>query len=603
MKTKPSRRYESWNGMSREDDPDRIDDRYCVALENGIPTRTGRITKSGGFYPTTYALAMGITQETKIHTLARYKGKDSIARAVAVAGSRFLRSGAANIYSTWTAATYPTDIATPALNRPAAIVFRNRYVYHQNGVDIPFRWKMEEDDGTTPGTEVEVLGLRPPLWFSSGTLVSSTAGVRFPADRGTAYALTFVYGDRGESCPSPVQIIHSATGNDSFTFDNIPTGPSGCTARRVYRSQIGRVENPGGEATTEGGIKRVLGYNPANYEMFFLREISDNTSTTFEDNFDDSTLDFLTRIPPMRLFPPRAYYQIQHLDRIFWANLRDHPWTMGIVSDPDVALTSAVITISNTGNGTITITTNLATVTVSDYKTKPLIRILFEINVSGGSGYSQALGVGQVSCDDDIVARQAPGVDVDRTYVFNEVTSRSILGNANVYWLQAIDGDPVVVDGPERFPNRVVFSDITFPEEVNAFNTFDISKDDAYPIRGLFRNDYTLAPMTQNTIWLVTGSFIENEFYVPDFSVNRSQSEHGNFCTRPDSIAETPDGFFFIAEDGLRYFKGQSSQRIGHAIDPVLMARLRIEPRTRDSVAMNYRSGKLRIAFPGLEVR
>lgn len=615
MKKHPVQSWPAFEGQSDTDPADRLAEGKLALNMNAICTPTGQITDYGGTYPVTMADALGVTtggSRTKIHSAARFRGKNSIARAVAIVGSNMMRSGPNNIYDPWLPVTFLPDYEQPLLDRPAAFVFRNRYCYHQNGVDLPFRVKMEEDDETTASTDAEVLGILPPLHGpKAGSL---TSGTLFPDGSITDYAVTFVYGNRGESGPSPRMsfTLFAGTGSKATCpLTYIPLGPTGVTARRIYRTQIGRGEWRGYGAE----LQRERAYKAPPIELFFLAEIPDNTTTTYTDGDSvstggaDNSLDYSRRCPPPRPLPPISKYQIVHQDRIIWANLRDHPWVFGVVGDPTLSGSSTyALTISNTGNGTITVVVTggaaAGTRTVSDYKTKSLREIWQGLQDLPRYDYigefTQNVGAG-----DGTTCVIAPGVDWDRTYRFREVTSQAITGDANTFWFEAIDDttDAVVVDGTEKFPNRVMFSNLSFPEEINPLNAVDVSRHDVYPITGLFHNDYTLGVCTENDIWLITGSFsVDPDTFEPDFSIGRSQSEHGSFCTRPDAIATTPKGFVFVAKDGLRMFQGQGSVRFGRDIKRRLMERILVEPRARDNVSLCYENGRLYIAYPGMEV-
>jgi hypothetical protein len=267
-------------------------------------------------------------------------------------------------------------------------------------------------------------------------------------------------------------------------------------------------------------------------------------------------------------------------------------------------LVAATITISNAGNGTITLNHNIGgglvtAITVSSYKTKSLFTIQQEIV---GTWYDNADAGG---AQYNFIARIMAGVNGDRTYRFHEVTDLNIYQPEHAYGLEAIDDttDAVTVDGCEFFPNRIMWSNALYPEEINPLNVFDLSKDDAYPIHGLFRNDFTLGMFTSEHVWLLTGSLsADPDTFKPDFSIAATNSEAGNFCTRPDSIAVAPEGVFFIAEDGLRLYAGGRSKRIARGIDTRLLARIVTEPRCRDNVCLYYSRGKIYIAFPGMEV-
>ena len=592
MKNHPYRKWEKFAGMNSTDPMDRLADDKLSLLLNGYCDPTGQIRRYPGVYPVTMADALGLASGdaiSKVHRIDRFRGKTGIQRGVAVVGDTMLRSGPNNVYDTWLPVVFPASISAPALDRVASFVFKNSYCYHQNGEDIPFRVKMEEEDGSAATTDAEILGLTPPMYFNSDATTSS-AGARFPTGRPHAYAITYVYGNRGESGPSPVQPYEPSSDLDSITFSDLPAGPAGCTSKKIYRTKIGASQNLLAVAASLD--------KPTTAELFFLQEIAAST-TSWTDDYDDSTLDYSQRLPPARPFPPRAKYQLVHQDRIAWANLREHPWVLGFVSDPGIGtISSSAITISNTGNGTISIVTNLGTTTISNYKTKTLGAIQTEAMGT----VTLALGFDMSSTG--IICRVAPGVDRDRTYRFNEVTSRSIFGGANTYWCEAIDDDTdtVTVDGCERFPHRVMWSNGTFVEEINPLNNQDVSRHDAYPITGMFRDDYTLGICTENDIWLLTGSFsVDPETFVPDFSIARSQSEHGSFCPRPDAMVQTPAGIIFIAKDGPRIFRGQNSERILREIKDELMRRIVPEPRSRESLCMHYESGVLFIAYPGME--
>lgn len=599
MKSHPQKRYADFHGVNLSYQADRIDDRLLAALYNAWCDPTGQIQKAFGYYPVTLADAFGLTTasaRTKVWTMAKMRGKDSNARALAVAGAGLFMCIPNNLYDAWAQIAYTAFEADPELDQPCAIVFRNRFGYVQNLDDMPFRVRMENDDGSDPSWEAEPLGLRPPLVamkFTSGSATDASGGGagRFPPSSKTMYAVTFVYGDngdRGESAPSVVQYLWltSAENYATVTFTDIPLGPTGCTARRIYRSEIGR-----GYTVLSGEGGRLQSYFPrGTAEMFFLTEIPDNTTQTLTDLRDNSGLDYTRRMPPARPFPPRSKYQVLHLDRLFWAHLREHPWVMAVHSDEGATSVSATVTISNTGNGTITIAgTGLVGATVSDYKTKSLRTIFSEIAV----GFDVSISIGAWTTS-EVVARIAPGVDWERTYVFREVTSQNIFGSANVFWFEAIDGG----DGCQYYRNRVMFSDLAFPEEVNPFNQFEIAKDDAYPITNLQRDDFTLCVATQDKWWLATGDFVPNELFVPNFAVSASRAEHGSLCTRPDAAVSTPYGIFFISLAGLRILRGGSDAPAGMEIDKLLMERLLVEPRTRDNPCLEFWQDTLYIAFP-----
>lgn len=587
MKSHPSKVYDKFHGVNLSYAARRIDDASLAVLNNAWCDMTGRIEKAFGYYPVTTADAFGITTASsptsKLWVMEKYRGKDGNARALAVLGGGLYRSTPNSLYDSWAPIAFTDFQVAPDLNSASAIAFRNRYGYHQNGTDIPFRVKMEEDDGSDPSTEAEVLGLRAPC--SAADTWTESAGSRFPEDSQTTYAVTFVYGDRGESGPSPFVTVQAAANAEYFEATGVPIGPPGVTGRRIYRTRIGQ-----GKATASSSTKNIDFY--PSLELFRVGEFFDNTSTTFRDTSDDTKLDYTQRVPPPRPLPPRSKYQKLHLDRLFWANLTEHPWVMNVCSvEGNVALTAATVTISNSGNGTITLKQNIGAglvtiITINNYKTLTLSAIRALIL----STWTQ-FGFSNAQTGTNFFARVQPGVDDTRMYTFAEVTEQNIYKNANVFSFEAIDGS-------ETFPNRVMFSDLAFVEEINPFNSFDISKDDAYPITNLQRDDFTLCVATQDKWWLVSGSFIPNELFVPDFTVSASRAEHGSFCTRPDACCSTPYGIFFISIAGVRLLRTGSDAPAGIEIDDLVLQRIVNEPRARDNPCMIFWNDTIYIAFP-----
>lgn len=608
MKSHPSKRYDFFHGVDLSYQADRIDDRSLASLWEAWCDPTGQIQKAYGYYPVTLADAFGVTTgdtaRQKMWTMARFRGKDSKARALAILGSGAFMSVPNDIYDAWATIDFATNFkAAPVLDQACAIVFRNRFGYVQNITDLPWRVKMEEDDGSDPSWVAEPLGLIPPNSpFSDAT--TTGAGALFPINSRTAYLVTFVYGnngERGESGPSLPGIVLASASAAGLDLDGLPLGPSGVTARRIYRTQIGRSSNkPGGTTATDDAFFN----GPFAPEAFFLAEIPNNTTQTYQDTKPDSSLDFTRRVPPQRPMPPRSKYQIVHLDRIFWAHLREHPWVATVCTMEDqtgMTVNTATVTISNAGNGTITIVVDTtpntfdATITVNDYKTKSLKTIRQAINNSYGTfasvgGFFGVTGTG-------VIFRTMAGVDDSRTYVFREVTLEPIAGGENTFPFEAIDSADAV-DGCEYFRDRVMFSDLAFPEEINPFNQFEVAKDDAYPITNMQNDDFTLCVATQDKWWLIAGDFIPNELFVPNFSVSASRAEHGSLCSRPDACVSTPYGIFFISLAGLRLLRGGSDAPAGMEIDKLLMERLLTEPRTRDNPCMVFDSDTLAIAFP-----
>jgi hypothetical protein len=79
------------------------------------------------------------------------------------------------------------------------------------------------------------------------------------------YAVTFVTAN-GETTPGTQAQITTTSGNQRVQLSNIPIGPSGTTARRIYRSAVG------------GGQKKLV------------TTIADNITTSYLDQIPDASL-------------------------------------------------------------------------------------------------------------------------------------------------------------------------------------------------------------------------------------------------------------------------------------------------------------------------
>lgn len=622
MKNHPVDEYADFVGMHSADPADRIEDVEWSLLRNVMCDETGRIIRSHGIRVVTTAAALGVEAtdgRTAIRSLHVYEGKvgeNPDSRALCVVGSGLRRSRANDLWNTWDEIDFPTDIDTPGLDRAAAGVFRNEYFYHQNGLDYPFRIKCEEDDPTdTLTTTAEALGLKPPArcMYQSGSTAGD--GRRFPANAAVSYCITFVYGTRGESGPGPVltYLVGTPTATvDQLIFTKIPVGGTGVTARRIYRSKIGLGKIPsvaGGTGVAGASILVDWIEKGPTGEMFLVAEIPDNTTVTWTDKFDNNSLDVSSRVPQPRPFPPISQYQLMHLDRIFWAKCREHPWTVGVLYESvrsDIAPTNYAISISNTGAGTITFKKDVGAglttdFTIPSYKTLSL-RTIMEYMLMGGSGGAAAMGtsISDKETTKGVCPIPQGQLDLDRTYTFKEVTDQSIFSTA--YWLTAID-DPATTQGPRWFPNRFMWSDITFPEQVSWLNSADLTRHGSKRITNMLLMDNVLVIETDTDSWLISGTFIPDNFDVPSFEVHRSQASHGSICTRPDATVSVPNlGTLMVAHDALRNFRGESSDLAGLQVRN-WFDRILAEPVTRDFLVMFYHGGEIFIALSTYETR
>lgn len=138
----------------------------------------------------------------------------------------------------------------------------------------------------TLGSWVGMSGMGPAYAASAIRDVYSAAVIAAPGSAPTAtraagggsiangtftYKVTFYNSTGGETTPSPYSNIVTTTGGgtDSVNLTSIPTGGSGTTGRRIYRTKT---------ATTTWG------------PWFYVGIIADNSTTTFTDTLADASL-------------------------------------------------------------------------------------------------------------------------------------------------------------------------------------------------------------------------------------------------------------------------------------------------------------------------
>ncbi len=390
--------------------------------------------------------------------------------------------------------------------------------------------------------------------------------------------------------------------NDELGFIDLPVGGTGVTARRIYRTQIGHA----GYADSAASLLVPKIVSGPRYPLYLVEEIADNSTTSWIDRYDDAALDYSTPCPAPRPFPPISKYQVFHLDRIFWSNLRENPQVLGVMADPirvdGATFTDYRVSVSNTGNGTITFEKNNAgwstDFTVANYKTKSLRAILTEI-LKTGSAATFPTGPYTLT---GAAAMPGPGIDVDRTYTFKEVTQQSIYLESAALWFIAIDD--TTTEGLEWFPARTVFSDIAFPEQVSNLNSFDITTGGSKKITGAAHNelDGSLVLFTEDKPFIVSGDFVPSlDTGVPVFRIDPAIASTGNICYRPDAIAATDIGIFYVAHDGVRLFRGERSVPAGREVQD-WFKRVLTEPVARNNLSMLYHRGILTICLPTYEI-
>ena len=106
-----------------------------------------------------------------------------------------------------------------------------------------------------------------------------------------SYKVEFVH-PSGISNPSPVASATTVSGSTKVNISSIPTGPTGTTARRIYR-------------TTVGGA-----------DFRLLTTISDNTTTGYQDNIADSSLGALMPQPAVVSLNRGDFYQRTRIEPI-----------------------------------------------------------------------------------------------------------------------------------------------------------------------------------------------------------------------------------------------------------------------------------------------
>lgn len=155
------------------------------------------------------------------------------------------------------------------------------YLYCTNGTDAVQRW-----DGTT----MKAAGFPAP--GSTPTVAVGAAGVLTGA---YSYKVTLVYdsdASHESSASTATATINPAAQKGELTV--IPTGGTGCTSRRIYRTKAG------------GSL------------YYFLATISDNTTTVYSDNSADAALG-ANQAPTDNGVPPTGQFIIVHRGRCYLA--------------------------------------------------------------------------------------------------------------------------------------------------------------------------------------------------------------------------------------------------------------------------------------------
>ena len=192
-------------------------------------------------------------------------------------------------------------------------------VYMADGVDATQRYD---------GTAMQAAGVDGSGTGGSGAATRPGAPTSALAAGGTipdgtyVHAISFVYGSRGESwygTEGTARTTNSGGGNSQINLTNIPLGPSGTTARRIYRRNTAAVANP----------------------ELFVGELTDNTTTTFND--DNANLDNARRGRNVAAIPPICRYPYFHKNRslYLWQTGDRSRFWWGELRTPDIVLTAS----------------------------------------------------------------------------------------------------------------------------------------------------------------------------------------------------------------------------------------------------------------------
>lgn len=154
------------------------------------------------------------------------------------------------------------------------------YMFFGNGASIPYKYN---------GAEFTRHGIYPPT--TTMTVVSnSSGGSNLSGDY--RYLVTWVNSNLVESDVSPIAGTFTAAGTAIYLSD-IPVAPTsyGVNSRRIYRTEVGGTD------------------------FLRLATISDNTTTTYSDNIEDSSLG--AEAPTDQGLPPNYSVIVYHQARIF----------------------------------------------------------------------------------------------------------------------------------------------------------------------------------------------------------------------------------------------------------------------------------------------
>lgn len=159
------------------------------------------------------------------------------------------------------------------------------------------------------------------------------------------WKITFVNERNQESPPSPaspaVTFSNSTTGRKIAMLD-LPLGPPQTVARRIYRTQstVDTAGNPVDLGAAE--------------QFYFLTEIQDNYSTTFEDSISDDYLGSLLNEDDYGLFPSNVKFMAVFKNTMFVAGMTNNEVRFSRPLFPEVYPADNVLNVGDSDTGPIT---------------------------------------------------------------------------------------------------------------------------------------------------------------------------------------------------------------------------------------------------------
>ena len=123
--------------------------------------------------------------------------------------------------------------------------------------------------GENDGNDLVLIAPDVPFTAPGQPTAAATAGAGLEVGAYT-YAITFVSAN-GETVPGTTRTVSTSGGNQQVSLSNIPTGPTGVTKRRIYRTEVG------------------------GSDLYLVYEIANNSATTYVDSTPDGSI---TEAPP-----------------------------------------------------------------------------------------------------------------------------------------------------------------------------------------------------------------------------------------------------------------------------------------------------------------